>query len=167
MTPNIIIQLDQNLYSTELALHDTCLLPKNRLHPWLHPRGYRFSTTGKKEHSQKNVLQALKAVLRNVQTCFEQWHALWISGLTWMRSLTLISSSLNDLVLIYKNTWNDTLISVSFISVQFSGNYISITGFLMCNLIGLGFSGGSVGRICLQCRRFRRHRFDPWVGKMP
>ena len=63
--------------------------------------------------------------------------ALWISGFTWMRSLTLISSSSNDLVLIYKNTWNDTL---------FSGNYISITWFLKCNLIGLGFSGGSAGK---------------------
>ena len=22
-------------------------------------------------------------------------------------------------------------------------------------------------RICLQCRRHRRHGFDPWVGKIP
>ena len=22
-------------------------------------------------------------------------------------------------------------------------------------------------RICLQCRRLRRRRFDPWVGKVP
>ena len=63
--------------------------------------------------------------------------ALGISGFTWMRSLTLISGSLKDLVLIYKNTWNDTL---------FSGNYISITWFLKCNLIGLGFPYSSVGK---------------------
>ena len=22
-------------------------------------------------------------------------------------------------------------------------------------------------RLCLQCRRHRRHKFDPWVGKIP
>ena len=30
-----------------------------------------------------------------------------------------------------------------------------------------GFLGGPAVRICLQCRRHRRHGFDPWVGKMP
>ena len=32
----------------------------------------------------------------------------------------------------------------------------------------LGFPGGSDGkRICQQCRWYKRHRFDPWVGKIP
>ena len=30
-----------------------------------------------------------------------------------------------------------------------------------------GFSSGSPVKICLQCRRLRRHGFDPWVGKIP
>ena len=32
----------------------------------------------------------------------------------------------------------------------------------------MGFSGGSRGRgATCQCRRHKRHRFDPWVGKIP
>ena len=30
-----------------------------------------------------------------------------------------------------------------------------------------GFPGGSVGNICLQCRRHGRCKLDPWVGKIP
>ena len=33
--------------------------------------------------------------------------------------------------------------------------------------ITLGFPGGSVVRIHLQCRRLKRRRFDPWVRKIP
>ena len=32
----------------------------------------------------------------------------------------------------------------------------------------MGFPGGASGEECAcQCRRHRRHRFDPWVGKIP
>ena len=31
----------------------------------------------------------------------------------------------------------------------------------------MGFSSSSAGKNLLQCRRRRRHRFDPWVGKIP
>ena len=30
-----------------------------------------------------------------------------------------------------------------------------------------GFPGGRVVRIHLQCRRYKRHRFDLWLGKIP
>ena len=38
--------------------------------------------------------------------------------------------------------------------------------FSKCNVVNLllGVTGGSVVRICLQCRRCR---FDPWAGKTP
>ena len=30
------------------------------------------------------------------------------------------------------------------------------------------FPGGSaVKKICLRCRSYKRHEFDPWVGKIP
>ena len=32
---------------------------------------------------------------------------------------------------------------------------------------GAGLPDGSVGRICLQCRRLRRPRFHPWVRTIP
>ena len=32
----------------------------------------------------------------------------------------------------------------------------------------MGFPGGTSGREpACQCRRHKRHRFDPWVGKIP
>jgi len=31
----------------------------------------------------------------------------------------------------------------------------------------MNFPNGSVERFHLQCRRLRRHRFNPWVGKIP
>ena len=33
--------------------------------------------------------------------------------------------------------------------------------------INRDFPDGSVDRVCLQCRRHRRYRFDPWVWKIP
>ena len=34
--------------------------------------------------------------------------------------------------------------------------------------LGLGFPGGASGKEpACQCRRHKRHRFDPWVGKTP
>ena len=35
------------------------------------------------------------------------------------------------------------------------------------NLQGMGFAGGSSKESSCQCRRHRRCRFDPWVGKIP
>ena len=33
---------------------------------------------------------------------------------------------------------------------------------------GLGFPGGASGKeSACQCRRHKRHRFDPWIGKIP
>ena len=31
----------------------------------------------------------------------------------------------------------------------------------------IGFSGGLVVKSLLQCRRYRRHGFNPWVRKIP
>ena len=31
----------------------------------------------------------------------------------------------------------------------------------------IGFPNGSLERICLQCKRYRRCEFDPWVRKIP
>ena len=46
-----------------------------------------------------------------------------------------------------------------------------LTWFMSLELLGSrikhSFPGGSAVRICLQCRSCRRHRFNPWVGKMP
>ena len=33
--------------------------------------------------------------------------------------------------------------------------------------MNVGFSGGSVVKKHLQCRKYRRFRFDSWVGKIP
>ena len=31
-----------------------------------------------------------------------------------------------------------------------------------------GFTGGTTGKeLACQCRRYKRHGFDPWVGKLP
>ena len=36
------------------------------------------------------------------------------------------------------------------------------------NVISLGFPGGTNGKeSACQCRRPKRYRFDPWVGKIP
>ena len=38
--------------------------------------------------------------------------------------------------------------------------------FYLC--IYLGFPGGTSDKeLACQCRRLKRHRFDPWVGKIP
>ena len=33
--------------------------------------------------------------------------------------------------------------------------------------MNVGFPGGSVVKKHLQCRKYRRYRFDPWAGKIP
>ena len=40
--------------------------------------------------------------------------------------------------------------------------------FYKCPIIDKGFPGGSAGKeFACHCRRCKRHRFDPWVGKIP
>ena len=55
------------------------------------------------------------------------------------------------------SSWHSFLvIFVECLHVQFLFIYVYI----------LGFPGGASGKAC-QCRRCKRLRFDPWVGKMP
>ena len=38
----------------------------------------------------------------------------------------------------------------------------------MSHTMVMGFPGGASGKEpACQCRRFKRHGFDPWVGKIP
>ena len=41
------------------------------------------------------------------------------------------------------------------------------SGCLDCAVAPGGLPGGSVGKESAQCRRHRRYKFDPWVGKTP
>ena len=40
--------------------------------------------------------------------------------------------------------------------------------FMLFLMLWMGFPGGAVGKeSACQCRRHKKHRFDPWVGKIP
>ena len=60
-------------------------------------------------------------------------------------------------------------LSFSFSLSQHSEPWIPpMWNFYKCPIIDKGFPGGSAGKeFACHCRRCKRHRFDPWVGKIP
>ena len=122
--------------------------------------------------------------------CGEEWKTPLAASGTWNRVTPELYLQRRDIGALEKQ-WNATWILITFLSVWDQWQSIRlplslslIIWFRLSRLsdtfanshtwnlrkkyplilIQLGFPGGAVVRICLQCRRCR---FDPWFGKIP
>ena len=97
--------------------------------------------------------------LRELVKDREAWHAA-VHGVAKSRTWLSNWSELN---------WTELKLWMSPVSSTVSSIWLTLLpSLLRTHVFTLGFSGGTSGKeLTCQCRRCKRHGFDPWVRKIP